>query len=366
MKLTIKRETLLKPLQMLTGVIERRQTMAVLANVLFELKGEELFLTGTDLEVELRARVLVEQCLETGAVTVPAKKLLEICRALPDQAELELAYQDTKLTVRSGRSRFSLQILPASEFPNSKENLGDLEFSLEQKELRTLIENTQFAMAQQDVRYYLNGMLLEIADRSLHAVATDGHRLAYCSVLDQEMPVTTQIIVPRKAIMELTRLLDDDTGKADLTISATQLRLKTTDYTFTTKLIDGRYPDYHKVIPKGGDKVLLLDRDSLRQSLSRVAVLSSEKHRGVQLELLKGTLRISANNPEQEEAEEELSIVYDGENLVAGFNVTYLLDALNALPAGTVKLTLGDSSSSLCIGLADRSDRIYVVMPMRL
>lgn len=365
MKLTIKRDALLKPLQLVAGVIERRQTIPILANVLLKLKGQELVLTGTDLEVELQARFAVESSND-GTITVPAKKLVDICRALPEGSDLELSYTDGKLVARSGRSRFSLITIPPDDFPNVKESKGEIEFSIAQRELRLLIERTQFAMAQQDIRYYLNGLFLEITKNALNAVATDGHRLAFCSISELVIEGEQRIIVPRKGIFELARLLTEETGYADVIIGANQLRIKTNDYTFTTKLIDGQYPDYHKTIPKNGDKVLLLDRDLLRQALNRVAVLSSEKHRAVRLELLPDMLRISANNPEQEEAEEELSVNYSGEKLSIGFNVNYLIDALDALPVGMLKLTLGDSNSSICIVAENSTDRVYVVSPMRL
>lgn len=366
MKLTVNRDMLLKPLQVVAGVIERRQTMPVLSNVLLKLKDSELYLTGTDLEIELQAKLAVTNSIEEGTITVPAKKVVDICRALPDQSEIEMSYDGVKLIVRCGRSRFSLVTLPAHDFPHTEEKPAELEFSIKQSELRTLIENTHFAMAQQDIRYYLNGMLLEASDNSLRAVATDGHRLAFSSTTGPSVQKQLQIIVPRKGVLELSRLLTEDDGNADILINTNQIRVKTANYIFTTKLIDGRYPDYHKVIPKDGNKVLLLDRDTLRQSLSRVAVLTSEKNHGLSFELKSGVLRFFANNPEQEEAEEELSVDYAGDQLETAFNVAYLLDALSALPAGIIKLTLGTASGSMRIESNEATDRIYVVMPMRL
>lgn len=366
MKLTIKRDLLLKPLQLVTGVIERRQTVPILANVLLKLKGQELFLTGTDLEVELQARVAVETSVKEGTITVPAKKLLDICRALPEGSDLELTYADSKFLAKSGRSRFSLMTIPADDFPSVKESVGEIEFSIAQRELRLLIEQTQFAMGDQDVRYYLNGMLLEITNKALNAVATDGHRLAFATISGLVIEGEKQVIVPRKGILELSRLLVDETGYADVIVGSNQLRLKTNEYTYTTKLIEGKYPDYHNAIPKNGDKILMLDRDLFRQALSRVAVLSSEKHRAVRIELKTDLLKILANNPEQEEAEEELAVSYSGENLSTGFNVNYLLDALGALPPGVLKVTLGSSDSSVCLVSEGSAERIYVVSPMRL
>jgi len=365
MKFTIERERLLKPLQLIAGVVERRQTLPILANILLVVKENELTLTGTDLEVELMGRVVLEQTVQAGSITVPARKLMDICRSLPDSAVLEFILEETKLIVKSGRSRFSLATLPAKEFPNTEELPGQFELNIAQQDLRNLIENTQFAMAQQDVRYYLNGMLWEVKNNRLSCVATDGHRMAL-STMDIEAAGTHQIIIPRKAILELSRLLADGTENILVMLSSNQLRVKANDYTFTSKLIDGRFPDYTKVVPKGGDKILVLERDDLKQALGRVAILASEKHRSVRLELRKGLLRVITNNPEQEEAEEELNIIYQGGDLDIGFNVGYLLDAISALPPGQIKLSLAGPDSSVRLEAFDNDQTVYVVMPMRL
>lgn len=364
MKVAIERDSLLKPLQMVAGVVERRQTLPVLANVLLRLKGNELILTGTDLEIELQGRVVLEHVIQSGAITVPARKLMDICRSLPEKAVLGMALEGAKLNIRAGRSRFSLTTIPAEEFPSMEESLGEIEFSIPQIKLRTLIEKTQFAIAQQDVRYYLNGMLLELSNEKLRAVGADGHRLAL-SNLAMIMPAETQIIVPRKAILELMRLLSSNDEEVAVLISSNQLRVKGTDFNFATKLIDSRYPDFSKAIPKEEGKVLVIERDLLRQALNRVAVLSSEKYRAVRLELRPQTLRIVANNPEQEEAEDEIPIDYQGEELDVGFNVNYLLDALGALPAGNAKLVLA-SQGGIRIEAENSNDSLYVVMPMQL
>lgn len=365
MKFTIEREKLLKPLQLIAGVVEKRQTLPILANILLVVKKNELMLTGTDLEVELMGRVILEKAEAAGAITVPARKLMDICRSLPDNATLEFILEEPKLIVKSGRSRFSLATLPATEFPNTEELPGQLELTIAQQDLRNLIERTQFAMAQQDVRYYLNGMLWEVKNNQLTSVATDGHRMAL-SMMNIEATGHHQVIVPRKAILELSRLLADATGNVLLTLGSNQLRVKADDYTFTSKLIDGRFPDYTKVIPKGGDKILVIERDEIKQALSRVAILASEKQRSVRLELRTGLLRVITNNPEQEEAEEELNIAYQGSDLEIGFNIGYLLDAIAALQSGQVKLTLAGPDSSVRIEAFDNDQTIYVVMPMRL
>lgn len=365
MQFSIQREALLTPLQFIAGVVERRQTLPILSNVLLKLKKQELSLVGTDLEVELLARIELEAAGDAGSTTVPARKLMDICRSLPEGAELEFNQEGNKLNIRSGRSRFNLATLPATDFPYAEEMPGQQEFVISQKELRNLIERTQFAMAQQDVRYYLNGMLWELGDGQFRAVATDGHRLALSSVTS-ETPGNMQVIVPRKAILELSRILTNDNDQAIVVLSANQLRVKTTDYIFTSKLIDGRFPDYDKVIPQNGDKFLIVDRDLLKQALTRVGVLANEKHRSVRLELNKNTLRIVTNNPEQEEAEEQLDVDYSGGALNIAFNINYLADALASLPQGMVKITMSNSDSSSRVEEVDGEESIYVIMPMRL
>lgn len=365
MKFMIDRETLLKPLQLVAGVVERRQTLPILANILLRIKKRELSLTGTDLEVEMIGRVNLEHPAEAGEITVPARKLMDICRSLPEQALLEIYMDGNKLFIKSGRSRFNLATLPANDFPSTQEAQGQQEFVIPQFELRKLIERTQFAMAQQDVRYYLNGMLWEVGDGMFRAVATDGHRLAL-STLDQSVAGDIQVIVPRKAVLELSRLLTNEDEDATVVLSSQQLRVTTNEFTFTSKLIDGRFPDYSKVIPQGGDKILVADRDILKQALARVAVLANEKHRSVRLEMEKDLLRIITNNPEQEEAEEELSVDYQNSNIEIAFNITYLMEALNALPTGLIKLTLSGPDSSARVESVEDDCSVYVVMPMRI
>lgn len=364
MKIAIDRDSLLKPLQMVAGVVERRQTLPILSNVLLCLRGNELILTGTDLEIELQGRVVLEHVTEAGAITVPARKLMDICRALPEKSVVGMSLEGAKLNIRAGRSRFNLATLPAEDFPNMEESLGEIEFSIAQNNLRNLIEKTQFAVAQQDVRYYLNGMLFELYSGGVRTVGADGHRLAL-STMTMAMSTEAQIIVPRKGIQELTRLLSDSTDEVVVLISAHQLRVKGPDFSFTTKLIDSRYPDFSKAIPREEGKVLIIDRDVLRQTLNRVAVLSSEKHRAVRFELHPQVLRIVANNPEQEEAEDEISVDYHGGDFEIAFNVNYLLDAVGALPAGSVKLTLAEKGG-VRIEAEGNSDSLYVVMPMQL
>jgi DNA polymerase-3 subunit beta len=367
MHFTIQREALLKPLQLVAGVVERRQTLPVLSNVLLVVEGQQLSLTGTDLEVELVGRVSLEEPAEPGEITVPARKLMDICKSLPNDALIDIRVDEQKLLVKAGRSRFSLSTLPANDFPTVEEGPGSLTLSLSQSRLRRLIERTSFAMAQQDVRYYLNGMLLEVQTGVLRAVATDGHRLAMCSMAAEiEQTERHQVIVPRKGILELARLLTEQDANVSIILGQHHIRATTGEFTFTSKLVDGKFPDYERVLPRGGDKLVVADRQGLREAFSRTAILSNEKYRGIRLQLVAGLLKIQANNPEQEEAEEEIAVDYNGNQLEIGFNVSYLLDVLGVMTTDQVRLILSDSNSSALVQEADNDDSAYVVMPMRL
>lgn len=367
MQFSISREAFLKPLQLVSGVVERRQTLPVLSNVLMVLDGEELALTGTDLEVELIGRVAVDSAKQSGEITVPARKLLDICKSLADDANIEVTLQDNKLLLKSGRSRFTLTTLPAAEFPRVEEEPDTFSLAIQQSRLRELLEATSFAMAQQDVRYYLNGMLFEVASDYLRLVATDGHRLAMETVaMSNSTNETQQLILPRKGIMELSRLLVDEAGEIVLTFGQNHIRAKVPEYTFTSKLVDGKFPDYNRVLPKGGDRVMMGDCQILRQAFSRAAILSNEKYRGVRVMLASNELKIVANNPEQEEAEEVVPVEYDAESIEIGFNVSYLIDVLSTISSKNAKMTLSDPNSSALLEAEEGSDALYVVMPMRL
>ncbi|MDN6323381.1 MAG: DNA polymerase III subunit beta, partial [Halomonas sp.] len=349
------------------GVVERRQTLPVLSNVLIDVDGDQVALTGTDLEVELIGRTVASSVEQQGSATVPARKLMDICKSLPEQADIQLAVEEGRAVLRSGRSRFTLSTLPVAEFPNIEETDASQELSIPRGTLKHLIESTAFAMAQQDVRYYLNGMLLEMQSHLLRAVATDGHRLAMCSrELDVNVAEPQKLIVPRKGILELSRLLDDSDEPVSLTLGASHVRAHTGDFTFTSKLIDGKFPDYERVVPRGGDKVMLAERAELRQVLSRTAILSNEKYRGVRLYLEPGNLKVMANNPEQEEAEESIAVEYDGPAMEMGFNVGYLIDVMSILDEDRVQMTLADPNSSALLEEPGGGDAMYVVMPMRL
>ncbi|MCY1430566.1 Beta sliding clamp [compost metagenome] len=341
--------------------------MPVLSNVLLVVQGQQLSLTGTDLEVELVGRVQLEEPAEPGEITVPARKLMDICKSLPNDVLIDIKLDEQKLVVKAGRSRFTLSTLPANDFPTVEEGPGSLTCNLEQSRLRRLIERTSFAMAQQDVRYYLNGLLLEVNAGRLSAVATDGHRLALCSLeAGIEAADKHQVIVPRKGILELARLLTAPDEAISIVLGQHHIRATTGEFTFTSKLVDGKFPDYQRVLPRNGDKLVLGDRQALREAFSRTAILSNEKYRGIRLQLSNGQLKIQANNPEQEEAEEEVQVNYFGDALEVGFNVSYLLDVLGVMTADQVRITLADANSSALLQEADNDDSSYVVMPMRL
>jgi DNA polymerase-3 subunit beta len=366
MKFTIQREAFLKPLQQVNGVVERRQTLPVLGNVLINVGKKQVKLTATDLEVELQAQTSATVS-EPGDITLPARKLLDICRTLPDEAELDISVKNDRAIVKSGKSRFTLSTLPASEFPVIDKIKSASKITLSQDELLRLIERTSFAMAQQDVRYYLNGLMLEPTAGLLRAVATDGHRLAMCQIpADIGSAAEQQVIVPRKGVQELQRLLENSDSQAQLEIGSNHIRITTDELRFTSKLIDGRFPDYNRVVPKNVNKKLTVDREMLRQALTRTSILSNEKYRGIRLDVSKNCIKIQAHNPEQEEAVEEIDARYDDDNLIVGFNVTYLLDVLNVMDFAEVELYLNDANSSALIQQPGAEACRYVVMPMRL
>ncbi|NDL65883.1 DNA polymerase III subunit beta [Acerihabitans arboris] len=366
MKFIVEREHLLKPLQQVSSPLGGRPTLPILGNLLLQVTEDSLLLTGTDLEMEMVAKVVLSQPHEPGATTVPARKFFDICRGLPDGAEITVILESDRMLIRSGRSRFSLSTLPATDFPNLDDWQSEVEFTLPQSTLKRLIESTQFSMAHQDVRYYLNGMLFETEGEELRTVATDGHRLAVCSMpVGQQLP-THSVIVPRKGVMELVRMLDGGETPLKLQIGTNNIRASVGDYIFTSKLVDGRFPDYRRVLPKNPDKTLEAGCDVLKQAFARAAILSNEKFRGVRLYLSTDQLKITANNPEQEEAEEILDVVYQGTEMEIGFNVSYVLDVLNALKSENVRLLLTDGVSSVQIEDCASQAAAYVVMPMRL
>jgi len=366
MRFSLQRESLLKPLAQVVNVVERRQTLPVLANLLTRIEHSQLSLTGTDLEVEMVARCPLIDA-EDGETTIPARKLFDIVRALPDGSTVTLQFNGEKVTIQAGRSRFSLSSLPAQDFPQIDEEDSTERVEVPESTLKELIERTAFAMAQQDVRYFLNGLLFDLSETGLRCVATDGHRLAVCEApLDAPIQQKRQLIVPRKGVQELQRLLEGGNRVLTLELGRTHLRVKRDDVSFTSKLIDGKFPDYTAVIPIGANQEVRVDRDALRAALQRAAILSNEKYHGVRIEISPGQLRIQSHNPEQEEALEEIEAETGVNGLSVGFNVNYLLDALNALRGEQVLLLLRDANSSALLREIDSEQSRHVVMPLRL
>ncbi len=370
MQFKIERDQLLKPLQLINGVVEKRQTLPILGNVLLTVEAKKLILTGTDLEVELSSEIKLDNTATAGEITVPARKLFDICRSLPEGSEIKVKADNHKLVLMAANGRFSLSTLAAAEFPKTKEAANGIEANVEVAQLKQMIERTQFAMAHQDVRYYLNGSLWEIEKNTLVSVATDGHRLALCKI-----PLTTntgehsaKVIVPRKAILEIVRIVSDTEKTIKFVISANHIQLRGDGFVLTSKLIDGRFPDYQNVIPRPeGQNQLSIARDILKPVLARVAILSNEKYRGIRLILENNQLKIMANNPEHEEAEETIDVNYSADRIEIGLNVTYLLDILNTVPLGNILFMFSGAEKSVLIEHEnDNLDALSVVMPMRL
>ena len=367
MKFSLSRESLLKPLLLVSGAVERKSTLPILSNILFDVSENRLTLTATDLELEMVASASVMNQGEDGKLTIPAKKLLDICKSLPEDSELIFETSDETVIISSGRSRYSLSTLPATDFPNIEEWKGDVEFRINKSDLLRLIESTHFSMANQDVRYYLNGMSIETEGQEIRSVATDGHRLAICKIADESLALPSrQVIVPRKGILEIIRLLDPVEEEIQVYLGSNHIRIIDNEYSFTSKLVDGRFPDYRRVLPRNGDKVLETNKDELKQVLSRASILSNEKFKGVRLNFNASELKITANNPEQEQAEEVIEVNFPYGDLEIGFNVSYVLDVLNAIKDQEVKFTLADANSSVVIEGLGENEALYVVMPMRL
>jgi DNA polymerase-3 subunit beta len=366
MRLKTQKEHLLKPLQQTVGVVERRQTLPILGHVLLVIEDDSVRVTATDLEVELMAQFQLPGA-EPGRVTLPARKLLDIVRQLPDGCDLELFVDRERVVLRTAAGRFTLAPLEAEDFPVLDEIQFDTEFTIQQSTFRDLLERTHFAMAQQDVRYYLNGLYIETDEGRMNAVATDGHRLAICEL----ERVTTEdaqseVIIPRKGVQELLRLLEDTDSSVHVKLASSHVSVSGDDFRFTSRLIDGRFPNYQRVIPTISGPPLIADRLPLRDALSRAAILSNEKYRGVRLKVSENALDLLAHNPENEAAEEHLEVEYDGPSFEIGFNVNYLLEALGAIRGERVELYLFDSNTSCLLQDAKDDSCRYVVMPMRL
>lgn len=366
MKFIINREKLLLPLQQIVGVIEKRQTMPVLANVLLVVSDDFLTLTGTDLEVQIVAKVSVIDSVQ-GSITVPARKLLDLCRLLPAQANIMLEQQQEKVKVTSNRSKFSLSCLPAEHYPEFAETDMEKQFTINTGLFKKALEKTIFCMANQDVRYYLNGLLLNISNNKLKLVASDGHRLSiFEDKLSDQTGYEARIILPRKGVLELYRLLDHLDAELIVMFSANNIRIVIDDLIFSAKLVDAKYPDFSKVFQQQFFEPINLPKFALKDALTRVAVLANEKFKGVTLAISAGTLNISTHNPEHDEGEEELAIEYRGEDLTIAFNAQYLLDAVSNLDSDTAVLTIASNVSSCFIDEPEQNNYKFIVMPMRL
>lgn len=366
MRFSLSREAFLKPLQQVVNVVERRQTLPVLSNLLVHVENGQLSLKGTDLEVELTSRSVVDDS-QDGEVTIPARKLFDIVRALPDGSKITISHSGDKATIQTGKSRYTLATLPAKDFPENDQLAIMERIRVPEAALKELIERTAFAMAQQDVRYYLNGLLFDLKGKTLRCVSTDGHRLALCETeLHESVENRKQIIMPRKGVLELQRLLEDGDGEIVLEVGNNHLRVSRSDVTFSTKLIEGKFPDYEAVIPIGADKEIRINRELFRNALQRAAILSNEKFKGVKLDINLTVLNIVAHNPEQEEAQEEIEIESAIDGISIGFNVNYLLEALSALREDTIIIMLRDGNSSALVREASHERSRHVVMPLRL
>lgn len=360
------RDALLRPLQIVSGIVERRHTLPILANILIRKDGDDVTLLSTDIEVQISTHAAIGSGKEAAATTVAARKLLDILRALPD-SEVSLSLSNKRMTIQCGKSRFALQTLAAEEFPTvaQAEHFG-AQFSLPQKTLKHLFNMVHFSMAQQDIRYYLNGLLLVVEGKNVIAVATDGHRLAFSQIVTEQEFARQEVIIPRKTILELQRLLEETDDPVSLAIATNQVKFSFSDIELISKLVEGKFPDYTRVIPKAYKNNFSIGREALLRSLQRAAIMTSDKFKGVRCVIAPGSLKISSTNADQEEAVEEIEIDYGGDSIDIGFNVTYLLDVLNNLKCDNVSISLGDANSSALITVPDDANFKYVVMPMRI
>ncbi|HRE30817.1 MAG TPA: DNA polymerase III subunit beta [Candidatus Berkiella sp.] len=372
MQFTISREALLKPLLRVAGAVEKRQTLPILANILVSVKNQLLSLTGTDLEIEMIARIPLTQGSMGGTTTIPGKKLIDICKALPDSAQISFELTDNKVAVRANRSRFVLACMPGENFPRVEEMPGDIELSVGQAVIRQLLDLSSFAMAHQDVRYYLNGVYLIFSTDEIRAVATDGHRLATMAlpIKAPHLSENLAVIVPRKAILEMQRLFQEGEEEIGLVIGKNHLRAVMMHSSFITKLIEGKFPDYRRVMPTNAGYQVVVAREPLRQALLRVSALFSDKFRGVGLQFSSQLLRIVAVTADKDEVEDEVEIPYDGPSMEIGVNASYIIEFLSIIKTEQVKITFSDPSQVVLFETQEQGiDRVglqYVVMPMRL
>ncbi|MDD2934550.1 MAG: DNA polymerase III subunit beta [Methylotenera sp.] len=366
MNIQINRETLLKPLTSVTSIVEKRHTLPILSNLLLEAKQGKIYLTATDLEMQISLSV---DSAATGdfSTTISAKKLLDICRSLPDNAEINMATNDSRITLKAGKSRFNLQTLPAADYPEitKTQTVGTL-VTIGQGLLKSLLKQVEFAMAQQDIRYYLNGLLFEVIANRLNVVGTDGHRLSFTSAELKQNYEKQEIILPRKTVLELVKLLDDSEDDVQIELANNQVNFSFGNIKLISKVIDGKFPDYNRVIPTGHQNTFSIERLGVLLAMQRASILSNEKYRGIRMVLSNNNLKLISTNSDQEEAEEELEINYNGAGLDIGFNVTYLIDVLNNTNSEQVNFSFADANSSCLITVPNNNDYKYVVMPMRI
>ncbi|BBL69396.1 DNA polymerase III subunit beta [Methylogaea oryzae] len=367
MKLNVARADLLGLLQKVMGVVERKQTLPILGNVLIHSEQGRLSLTATDLEMELIAEAALPEVSEQLAVTAPGRKLLDICRSLADGCDVGLLVEGDKLRLQSGKARFTLATLPVDNFPSFEAPAVEERFVIDGSKLRRALEQSMFAMALQDVRFYLNGLLLEVEGTALRAVASDGHRLAYSEqILDAPVNAQKQVIIPRKGVVELHRLLGDWSGEVELTLGGNSLRAVIGDTVFSVKLVDAKYPDYRRVIPSDVGRVISVDKESLKQALARVSVVCQEKFKSVRFDFTAGTLSLSATSPEQEEASDVVDVDYQGKPLETAYNGSYIMDALNHCGGESIRFGIADGSTACVIASEGDAASRFVVMPLRL
>jgi DNA polymerase-3 subunit beta len=366
MQIKINREILLKPLTGVTGIVERRHTLPILSNLLLEAKNNNIQLTATDLEMQISLNI---ESKFTGelSTTISAKKLLDICRALPEAVDIDMVSNDSRITVKAGKSRFNLQTLPAADYPVMTKVAGSsTNIQISQIALKKLLKQVEFAMAQQDIRYYLNGLLLEVNENKLNIVGTDGHRLSFTSTILNQSYDKTDVIIPRKTVVELIKLLNDSEEEVSIEFNSGQVNFTFSEIQLISKVIDGKFPDYHRVIPTGHQNIFSVNRLAVLTAMQRASILSNEKYRGIRMVLSNNNLKLISTNTEQEEAEEELEINYTQDGLDIGFNVTYLIDVLNNVSDETINFSFADANSSCLITVPNDENYKYVVMPMRI
>ena len=366
MNIKIDRELLLKPLGNVSGIVEKRHALPILSNLLLESKQGSLRFTATDLEMQISTQVKTELS-EEFQITISAKKLFDITRALPESSKIDIQIEETKVIVKAKKSRFNLQTLPAQDYPVMTKEVDDaVELKLPQKKFKALLKQVDFAMAQQDIRYYLNGLLIEIKEKNINIVGTDGHRLSFTSTDLNTSGQQAQVIVPRKTIVELVKLLNDTEDPVEISFSKNQVGFKFSDINLITKVIDGKFPDYSRVIPEGHGNSFNINRSLLLDSMLRASILSNDKYRGIRMVIEGNNLKLVSNNSEHEQAEEELEIDYKGDKIDIGFNVTYLIDVLTNIQSDQLTIAFNDSSSSCLVTIPNNEKYKYVVMPMRI